>query len=104
MKCECDSERSSKKNLRSESRLAAPIALTPGRNQRCSSGPALRRRSLDAEPARLDGSYRSRNPQPEPPAASELQAEATKDVGLGRRHDGSVPVLQLDALLRRRRC
>src|SRR5437588_2740745 len=64
---------------RSESRLAAPIARTPGRNQRCSSGPALRQWRLDGEPARLDeGLGLADNPDAEPAAAGQRQAEASE--------------------------
>src|SRR3954452_19164097 len=85
---------------RSESRLAAPIARTPGRNQRCSSASALRRRSLEAEPARLDGRRaRPQDPQTETPLALDGDAEAAEGVAVGR--CGNIAVLQLQLDRRR---
>src|SRR5205814_4190795 len=70
---------------RSESRLAAPIARTPGRNQRCSAAPVLRRGSLDAEPARLDGRRAApEDAQAEATAACEREAEAAEGGAFGR--------------------
>src|SRR5262249_18633603 len=76
---------------RAESRLAAPIARTPGENQRLSSASALRRTSLEAEPARLD---RRRpddgNPQTDAAASFHREPDAPELVSLSCSRDLAV--------------